>query len=140
MAILESLGLAVSVVMDGTAAQEYDDPEPSLEYKGKKIDPTVTAVCNKYIVASDKTEYLIHLEVMPQNTWVGLNEKNVLTFRIYIDGKHRCSTPFRRQDLKDGYGESHEKGVRTYDSTGWSMRKFRFDTITASELFILSLL
>jgi hypothetical protein len=133
MAVLENLGLAVSVVIGGTAAQEYDDPQAVLEHEGEKIDPTVTAVCNKYIMAEDETEYLVRLEVLPQNTWVGLNKENTILFQVHIDGKRRRGTPFRSKYLKNGYGKKDLDGIKTHDSNGWSMRKFSFGTITASE-------
>jgi hypothetical protein len=133
MAVIENLGLAVSVVIDGTAAQEYDDPQAVLEHEGEKIDPTVTAVCNKYIMAEDETEYLVRLEVLPQNTWVGLNKKNTVVFQVHIDGKWRRGASFRSKILKNGYREKDLDGTKTYDSNGWSMRKFSFGTITASE-------
>lgn len=133
MTVLEALGVAVSVVMDGETAQEYDDPDPLLQHKGKKIDPAVTAVCNKYIMAKDDTEYLVRLEVLPQNTWLGKDKTNILEFAVYIDGEWRCGTPFRDMNLRSGYGKVDKDKTTTRNSDGWSKRRFSFGTITASE-------
>lgn len=63
MAIIEELGLAVSVIVDGEALPEYDNPEP--DAGGDNNDgPAVTAICDKYIESQDDTEYAIYRRVI----------------------------------------------------------------------------
>jgi hypothetical protein len=132
MAIIKRLGLAVSVIVDGEALPEYDDPEPDAKGTGN-YDPAVTAICNKYIEAKDSTEYSVRCEVLPEQKWPSTHRDNVITFKVFIDGQRCRSTAlFQGRDIKAGYGKFDAKGAQYSGSTGDMLRKFKFGNITTS--------
>jgi len=62
MAIIEDLGLSVTIEVNGTPLEEYNDAKPS---EDSTVDQTVTKVCSKYVEAKDGAEYIVHCKAMP---------------------------------------------------------------------------
>jgi hypothetical protein len=131
MAIIEDLGLAVSVRIDESPLVEYDDPESDTE-RDHMCEAIVTTVVDKYIESRD-AEYDIKMEVLPQHTWLSLSKDNVLNFEIHIDGEFLDDTVFQCEHLESGYKQEVAKGAYRNTSGGGQLHRFRFDTITTCE-------
>jgi hypothetical protein len=84
MAILENLGLAVSIKGNGEKLTEYDDS--NLAGVGAHGNSTEVMTCAKYIEAIDNQKYSIALEVTEKYKWP-MNNQFCLIFDVKIDGK-----------------------------------------------------
>jgi len=125
MAIIESLGLAVSVVIDGTPVAEYDDPEVG---QRQELEFGSAKAVTKYIESRDDTEYAIRVEALPTHRWLPSNRDHLLTMYIYIDGKYQRSKAIEATSWgPDGVVSKTITGVltRTSGSHG-TLANFRF--------------
>lgn len=127
MAVIEHLGLAVSIEINGVATPEYDDPEPSDNIG----DPAFTAVCNKYIESQDDAEYAIHCRVTDEQKWLRESENRAINFTPVIDGKWIPGSL-----IEPGYrdlDETHIKGNRSGSTTTPMLQRFRFTAVKTGE-------
>ena len=129
MAVIKSLGLGVSIVINGEKVPEYNDPAPDPDLARKHPG---TKVVSKYIESEDDLVYSLRCEALPTHRWLPNRQGNVLGFRVYIDGKYQCNRAlsFDAWDNKDGASRDMV-GVRT--STGpenaGTLSKFRFGSV-----------
>jgi hypothetical protein len=119
MAILKSLGLSVTVNINGVAAVEYDNPDPNPDKKY----PDVPCV-SKYIESKDNTEYSISCQALPQHTWLSKGKKNILRFIVRADGEHEQGTIYSSSD-QTRQAPVEIQGVVNRDF----IRKFKFSAI-----------
>lgn len=131
MAIIEDLGLVVTIQVNGTPLDEYDDPNPS---EDDTVDRTLTAVSQKYVEARDDAEYRIHCKALPGNRWLSeaAPEYHLLLFEVEIDGKLQAERglSWNRQVM---HGGLYVEGKIEYRDTQVSVRRFRFRTIQTGE-------
>ncbi|KAB5582772.1 hypothetical protein GE09DRAFT_1246627 [Coniochaeta sp. 2T2.1] len=85
MAVIQDPGLSVTVQVDCTPLEEYDDPQPDQQ---NPADKGAVGVCHKYVEAKDGAQYEIRLEATPDQEWISkaLDEDRVLRFLVYVDG------------------------------------------------------
>ncbi|OIW27445.1 hypothetical protein CONLIGDRAFT_633807 [Coniochaeta ligniaria NRRL 30616] len=125
MAVIDSLGISAYVRVDGAAAVEYADPDPSPDVKYPD-----TPVVSKYIESKDDKEYAVVCMTLPQHSWLSTHKDHLLSFQVCADGKHRaarfkrpCDHDTRYSLIVDGVtsrprGASHE-----------ILSKFKFDAM-----------
>jgi hypothetical protein len=126
MAIIKSLGLSVSIVINGQAVPEYNDPvpDPDLEHEHPG-----TKVVSKYIESEDDLEYSISCEALPTHRWLPNREGNTLEFAVTIDGKYQQTQCFCFDSWDNG-ASTDILGVVTYTGlTRGTLSKFRFGSI-----------
>lgn len=130
MAILESLGLAVSVVINGTPVAEYDDLEPDQavrkEFPGAQI-------VTKYIESQDDTEYEIRCEALPTHQWLPTSRDNVLTCMVEIDGKHQAGHALTAAKWNRGIVRHIDGVIRKLTASQGTLSKFKFSAVNAGE-------
>lgn len=131
MAVIDSLGISVHVQIDGTAAVEYVDPDPSPDVKY----PTVPVV-SRYIESKDGTEYAIACMTLLQHSWLSRRIDYRLSFAVHIDGMYQARMVYgpaqhvmRYSMIVDGVrvqplGEPYE-----------TLSKFKFDKVTPGDGF-----
>ncbi|KAB5582774.1 hypothetical protein GE09DRAFT_1076383 [Coniochaeta sp. 2T2.1] len=127
MAVIEHLGLSVTVHVDGSDTAEYDDPEPVPD----KEFPHSTVV-SKYIESKDDEEYQIHCRVLPQHSWLSKStaEPRVLTFHTFTDGHWRNGRVHYREK-GNGFVLSIQGAVATPAGESYSiLSKFKFSPVT----------
>lgn len=126
MAVIKSLGLSASIVINGEAVPKYDDPDPELNHEHSR-----TKTVSKYIEFEDDLIYSIRCEALPSHRWLPNRKGNLLEFGITIDGdfQYTYCLGFDRWDngvSMDILGvpahTSHECGT---------LRKFQFGSINA---------
>ncbi|KAH8907232.1 hypothetical protein BR93DRAFT_978710 [Coniochaeta sp. PMI_546] len=126
MAVIKALGLSVSIVINGKAVPEYDDPDPGLYDK-----PPGTKVVNKYIESEDDIEYSIRCEALPQHRWLPNRKGNILEFGVTIDGQYQHTKCLSFDHWDDGV-YTDIVGVPTYTGRKrGTLSKFRFGSINA---------
>ncbi|OIW27359.1 hypothetical protein CONLIGDRAFT_633716 [Coniochaeta ligniaria NRRL 30616] len=126
MAVIKALGLSVSIVINGEAVPEYDDPDPAMDHEHPG-----TKVVSKYIESEDDIEYSIKCEVLPQHRWLPNREGNILEFAVTIDGKY-LHTKCLGVDNWDNGAQTDIVGVPTYTGRKHgTLSKFRFGSINA---------
>jgi hypothetical protein len=126
MAVIESLGLAVSVVINGTPVAEYDDPDPDpdveREFPGAKV-------ISKYIESTDDTEYAIRCDALPTHRWVPSGPDNVLTCNVDIDGNYQTGICLRAARWDRGVSKTVEGVVRAVTGSRGALNKFKFSAV-----------
>ncbi len=115
MAIIEDLGVAVSVLVEGQALDEYHDPGPTVEHDQGGNNEN-TAMCIKYIEAPDDTSFSLRYEVTNEYQW-GYGEGNDrVSFECYIDGEHCRNLGISIQNFKAGKPFGHLRGIHRFDA------------------------
>jgi hypothetical protein len=129
MAVIEHLGLAVSIEINGVATPEYDDPEPCDNIG----DPAYTAVCHKYIESRDDAEYVIRCRVTDKQKWLRESKDRCLHFWALIDGKFARGAGMRN-------GHDYEVVIKGIESSATTLHGFRFTAVNTGEgvCFLLS--
>ncbi|KAJ9165032.1 hypothetical protein NKR19_g821 [Coniochaeta hoffmannii] len=131
MAIIEDLGLSVTIEVNGTPLEEYNDAKPS---EDSTVDQTVTKVCSKYVEAKDGAEYVVHCKAMPNNTWISSSapKDHIFVFDVYVDGKLQRSKVLIWKRQTDHGGVSAD-GAAEYHGPRKLIRRFSFSTIQTVE-------
>jgi hypothetical protein len=96
MAIIDKLGIEVTVVVDDAVLIEYEDPEP------EKTDDRQTMYSHKYVASEDNKEFSISINSTENLKWAGENVDFGLGFEVFIDGRkidYHIATP---RDLENG--------------------------------------
>lgn len=126
MAIIEELGVGVSICIDGRPAVEYDDPNPTVN------DEDEYFVYSTYVESVDGAEYALTYTCLPDQRWLYNNPKNRLTFRVYIDGQERCAHSANRNLILYNDGKLVVEGAEAFRGHGqlMALSKFRFNAIT----------
>lgn len=128
MAVIEDLGLEVSILIDGTPVTEYEDPEPARDGKY----PADMPISHKYIESKDDTEYVIECKALAQHRWHSLEETSRLSFRAYVDG---MSTERKAVSPKTLTGQILGPRPQVLGG-GESMRSnFKFNPVTLGKKF-----
>jgi hypothetical protein len=83
MAVIKSLGLVVSIVINGQDVAEYADPDPDPDLARKYPG---AEVINKYIESEGHIKYAVSVKVLPNHRWLLNDENNALKFTTSIDG------------------------------------------------------
>lgn len=134
MAVIEDLGLAVTITVDHSPATEYDDPQP---LDDSNISERDTRCADKYIESIDGAHFSICCEVFEPQDWLWTHPGNALRFRIFIDGKRIAtklcvsSNVARRGNwtrFVDGFQKFNE------DEDLGVLRKFQFKPIIPGEI------
>ncbi|KAB5585798.1 hypothetical protein GE09DRAFT_1180965 [Coniochaeta sp. 2T2.1] len=125
MAVIEDLGLSVTVHIDGADTVEYEDPEPSQDKKFPEA-----RVVSHYIQSEDDKEYQIHCQVLRQHSWLSEADGRVLSVHAYTDGHWRSGQIYDRRKSKD-FVLSIDGTMDTPPGASYStLSKFKFDAVT----------
>jgi hypothetical protein len=132
MAVLNNLGLSVTIKVNGMPLDEYEDPRP---FEDKTVYTKAPSVCSKYVEVKDGDEYSINMEALPKNRWISKSapSDHLLDMDVYIDGKHqqRKVLSWQTQDTQGGVSMD---GVSQYQSSHHkSIRRFKFSTLNTGE-------
>lgn len=132
MAVIKTLGLDVSVVINGKSVPEHDDLKPDLDLNRKHPG---TKVVHKYIESEDDLEYSVRCKVLPDHRWLPNRKGNMLEFAVVIDGElqHTKCISFDAWDKKKG-ASTNVRGVPTYtDRHHGTLSRFTFSSVNAGE-------
>lgn len=133
MAVIEDLGLAVTIQVNGAPLDEYVDPTPC---EDTPVDENAPPVCSNYVEVKDGAEYAIHLKALKKNQWISRSapKDHILSMKVYMDGKLQMSTKSLFRENKDRFGGVCMDGVAEYrDSHRRNIRKFKFHTLNIGE-------
>lgn len=132
MAIIEDLGLTISIHIDGTPVPEYDDPEPCVDDIG---DPAYTHVCNKYIEVKDNAEYAFHFSAIGEQKWLSQTSSHGFTFTFYVDGKAMASHVLKA--VHQGVRLINQ-GVISFENGQTVLRRYRFAAVNMGKVLASS--
>lgn len=119
MAVLEELGVGVSIQVDEQDLQEWPDPDPpKLEDAGPE-----TKIVSNYIISQDDREYIIRSNFTKECTWIP-GDRHVILMEMTIDGNK-----IRGKTAKET-GSAPIRGNTYYNADGTgSLYKFKFSGI-----------
>lgn len=130
MAVIDELGLVVSVCVDGTPAAEYDDPEPDV---AGRPESGITSVCDKYIESVDNSEFLLTWEVLDSRKEMYQYHDTCfgLAFYCYVDGMYAGSRIALGKDFRGGRWRMELRGLEDFDPSDnlTHLRRFIFATV-----------
>ncbi len=137
MAIIDELGVGVSIKVGDKPLVEYDDPSPASAgdenmSEGDKAIKGRPIVCTKYIESQDNTYFTILAEATDKYSWPCKPKNFALTFRCYIDGE-RAAAKFVRPVKEVGKRRVREIAGReefTEEDEKAKLYKFRFTALT----------
>ncbi|KAH8743527.1 hypothetical protein F5883DRAFT_722602 [Diaporthe sp. PMI_573] len=122
MAIIEELGLEVTVKVGGAAATEYEDPGPDVNDARTQM----TQACHHYVESVDNAEFAIHVGLIPgRNTaqeWIARSRNHGLSFLV-IDGGGVSSVTIHQHHISKLLRGIHDGKTKT-------LRKFRFAPVS----------
>ncbi len=131
MAVIDSLGISVHVQVNGAAAVEYADPDPSpdAEYPD-------TPVVSKYIESKDDIEYAVACMTLPPHDWLSTHKDYLLSFQVCADGKHRSAKIYKPYDHDTRYTLIVDGvKVRPRGASHETLSKFKFDAVKIGKCF-----
>jgi hypothetical protein len=130
MAVIDSLGISVSVKVNGEAAVEYADPDPSPDVKY----PTVPII-SKYIESKDDNEYAIACRTLPEHGWLSTHKDHLLSIQVCADGTHRACSIYK-PNFQDTRCSLIIDGVRVrpHGASHEILSKFKFESVKTGEV------
>lgn len=128
MAIIEELGIEVSVCVGNEPLPEYDDPDPPVGGEAP--------VCNKYVESRDNAEFMVRVTFLKgrQPGWVWEHRSPVLTSQLSIDGACIQGTIAEDPNIRDKDLVIDWLGSRSFDAqhNQHVLRKFKFSPVVVS--------
>ncbi|KAI9146679.1 hypothetical protein HJFPF1_13584 [Paramyrothecium foliicola] len=125
MAIIDELGIRVTVVVDDAALTEYEDP------KREKNDEHQAIRSHKYVASHDNKEFSISIASTENLKWAKQKVDFGLSFEVLIDGREVDYFVVTPKELEYGSFNYQVEGLveqsRGDDST--TLRKCRFSPI-----------
>ena len=129
MPILEDLGLAAAIHINGAPAVEYTDPVKNSDSKFPAAE-----FISKYIEAKDGAEYSVVCTATPQHLWLAQGDPaaakdstRAIIFSVQIDGVEHASTY-----VTDAWQTARIEAVkgRAPGDSHHTMRNFKFNAVT----------
>jgi hypothetical protein len=125
MAIIDELGIKVTVVVDDASLVEYEDPEP------EKTDDSQTMHSHKYVASQDNKEFSVSIVSTENLKWAKQKVDFGLGFQVFIDGREIDRLLAIPEDLENGSFNYRIEGLveQNRDDDSTTLRKCRFSPI-----------
>ncbi|KAI9155794.1 hypothetical protein HJFPF1_08383 [Paramyrothecium foliicola] len=125
MAIIDELGIKVTVVVDDASLVEYEDPEP------EETDDSQTMHSHKYVASQDKKEFSVDIVSTENLKWAKRKVNFGLGFQVFIDGREIDRLLAIPEDLENGSFNYRIEGLveQNRDNGSTTLRKCRFSSI-----------
>jgi hypothetical protein len=137
MAVIDELGVGVSVLVNGSPLPEFDDPSTPAETPGEGY--SATRVSNKYIECVNGAEFAIQCRYQKAegSSWIWRHpySEPSLSFQVFMDGAKMKFRLCREAKIHHGSWASEIRGFTEFDTASRSalLRKFKFASILPGE-------
>ena len=125
MAVIDELGIKVTVVVDDASLVEYEDPEP------EKTDDSQIMHSHKYVASQDNKEFSVNIVSTENLKWAKQKVNFGLGFQVFIDGREIDRLLAIPEDLENGSFNYRIEGLveQNHDNGSTTLRKCRFSSI-----------